>query len=51
MAVVRAARLQATVVMSRCATVPKLSLHDHARPVASVDGIRVALIAKPVKVD
>jgi hypothetical protein len=51
MAVVRAAGLQATVVMSRCATVAKLSTHDHAPPVGPVGGIRVALIAKPVKVD
>jgi hypothetical protein len=48
MAVVRAAGLQAAVVMSRCATVAK---HDHAPPVAPVGGIRVALIARPVKVD
>ena len=51
MAVVRAAGLQATVVVSRCATVATVSTHDHAPPVGPVRGILVALIAKPVKVE
>jgi hypothetical protein len=51
MAVVRAAGLQATVVMSRLRPLAKVFAHDHPSPVGPVGDGRFGFISKPVKVE